>query len=300
MRKQPQVRPPGGFSAPVAGLTGPEAELHLGADLQTLREIVAGLDRLEARLDASPIPKAVTGRGYFTPDEDDRVRQGVLVYRNCRLAAYEIILRYRDYASVEPPPCRLRCFLVAFGAALVLYAKSLKIIAFAEHVPMLRAKINEPDIKYDMGAGFFDDVLAGYSRICNYRSILQADAFWRAHRREAHVLDGEAGGDWPWLLDLIRHQRHAVRSRLLHVLWQRLRHDWRAFCRTTLSPFHQARQGLEGLLANRLADAEVTGPPTHGITSEMLVNLRPRLKPGDVLLVRDDSRITAAKTCRSM
>jgi hypothetical protein len=42
---------------------------------------------------------------------------------------------------------------------------------------MLRAKINEPDVKYDMEAGFFDDVLAGYSRICNYRSILQADAF---------------------------------------------------------------------------------------------------------------------------
>jgi len=282
------------LSTPVPSFTGPEAELHLGTDLQTLREIVAGLDRLEGRLDASLIPKAVAGRGYFTPDEDDRVRQGVLVYRNCRLAAYEIILRYRDYASVEPEPCRLRCFLVAFGAALVLYAKSLKIIAFAEHVPMLRAKINEPDIKYDMEAGFFDDVLVGYSRICNYRSILQADAFWRAHRREAHAFACEAGGDWVWLVDLIRHQRHAVRNRLLHVLWQRLRQDWRAFCQTTLSPIHQARHGLEGLLADRLADAEITGQPTHGITSEMLADLRPRLKPGDVLLVRDDSRLTAA------
>jgi hypothetical protein len=294
MKKQPQVCPPGGLSAPVASFTGPEAELHLETDLQTLREIVTGLDRLEGRLDSSPIPKAVTGRGYFTPDEDDRVRQGVLVYRNCRLAAYGIILRYRDYASVEPPTCRLRCFLVAFGAALVLYAKSLKIIAFAEHVPMLRAKINEPDIKYDMEAGFFDDVLAGYSRICNYRSILQADAFWRAHRAEAHAFACAAGGDWVWLGDLIRHQRHAVRSRLLHVLWQRLRHDWRAFGQTMLSPFRQARHGLEGLLADRLADAEVTSQPTHGLNSEMLANLRPLLQPGDVLLVRDDSRLTAA------
>lgn len=280
--------------APVASFTGPEAELHLGADLQTLREIVGELDRLEGRLDSSPIPKAVTGRGYFTPDEDDRVRQGVLLYRNCRLAAYEIILRYRDYASVEPQTCGLRCFLVAFGAALMLYAKSLKIIAFAEHVPMLRAKINEPDSKYDMEAGFFDDVLAGYSRICNYRSIVQADGFWRAHRREAHALAGEAGGDWPWLVDLIRHQRHAVRHRLLHVLWQRLSHDWRGFCQTMLSPFRKARHGLEGLLADRFADPEVTGQPTHRIPSEMLTNLRPRLQPGDVLLVRDDNRLSAA------
>ena len=294
MSKQPQIRLPGGLAAPVAGFTGPEAELHLEGDLQTLREIVAGLDRLEKRLDSSPIPKAVTGRGYFTPDEDDRVRQGVLVYRNCRLAAYEIILRYRDYASIEPQACRLRCFLVAFGAALVLYSKSLKIIAFAEHVPMLRAKINEPDSKYDMEEGFFDDVLAGYSRICNYQSILQADAFWRAHRREAHAVACEAGGDWAWLADLIRHQRHAVRRRLLHVLWQRLRHDWRAFGQAMLSPFRQARHGLESLLGDRLADAQVAGQPTDAITSEVLANLRSRLQPGDVLLVREDGRLTAA------
>jgi hypothetical protein len=96
------------------------------------------------------------------------------------------------------------------------------------------------------------------------------------------------------LVALIRHQRQAVRRRLLHVLWQRLRHDWRAFCRTMLSPFRQARHGLESLLGDRLADAQVTGQPADAITSDLLANLRPRLQPGDVLLVRDDSRLTAA------
>jgi hypothetical protein len=52
MSKQPEIRPPGALSAPVASLTGPEAERHLGAVLQTLLEIVAGLDRLEERLDS--------------------------------------------------------------------------------------------------------------------------------------------------------------------------------------------------------------------------------------------------------
>jgi uncharacterized protein YycO len=294
MNKRPQIRAPDGLSAPRPGVAAQEVDLCLEADLQTLREIVARLDGLESRLDASSIPKAVTARSYFTPDEDDRVRQGVLVYRNCRLAAYEIILRYRDYASVGPETCQLRCFLLAFGAALVLYAKSLRIIAFAEHVPMLRSKINEPDSKYDMEAGFFDDVLAGYSRICNYRSILQADGFWRARRRAAHTLAYEDGGDWAWLVDLIRHQRHAVRSRLLHVLWQRLRHDWRSFCHTILSPFRQARHGLESLLGDRFAQVQVAGQPVNAITSEILANLRLSLQPGDVLLTRNDHRLTAA------
>ena len=108
------------MSGPFAGMTGKDAERQFPRDLRILREIADGLDRLEARLDASPIPQAVRQRGYFTPDEDDRVRQGVLLYRNCRLAAYEIILRYRNYASEQPPDHGLRCFLLAFGAALIV------------------------------------------------------------------------------------------------------------------------------------------------------------------------------------
>ena len=294
MTREPRIRPAGGLTAPVLSCTGPEADSRLTADLHTLREIVAGLDRLDARLDSSEIPKAVTGRGYFAPDEDDRVRQGILVYRNYRLAAYEIILRYRAYASF-PGPCGLRCFLVAFAAALVLYAKSLRIISFAEHVPMLRAKINEHDSKYELDAGFFEDVLAGYSRIRNYRSLLQADAFWRAHRGEAHTLASEAGADWVWLVELIRHQRQIVRHRLLHVLWQRFRYDWRAFCHTSLSPFRQARHGLESLLGDHLAEVELTDRPTDStMTAEILTNLAGKLKPGDVLLTRNDHRLTAA------
>lgn len=293
MSKLPQVRPPGGWSLPLELSAGHIAEQHL-RDLQTLQEIVAGLARLEERLNVSPIPAAVTQRGYFTPDEDDRVRQGLLVYRNYRLGAYEIIFRYGNYASMEPLPVQLQSFLLAFGAALVLYAKSLKIISFAEHVPMLRAKLNEPDMKYELPAGFFDDVLACYSRFSNYNAIHDADAFWKRHRRQAQVLAVEAGGAWPWLTDLLRHQRHVVTRRFRHVLLQRLRYDWRAFGRTVVYPFRRARRGLEDLIGDRLADVHVTSESACAITPEILSALSTQLQPGDVLLMRNDSRLTSA------
>jgi uncharacterized protein YycO len=294
MTSHPQIRTPRGLPPPVDVCSANEPELHLVADLQTLREIINGLDRLEARLDSSEIPKTAPDRGYFTPDEDDRVRQGVLVYRNYRLAAYDIILRYRTY-GVLPGPCGLRCFLVAFAAGLVLYAKSLKVISFAEHVPMLRAKINEPDSKFEIEPGFFEDVLAGYSRIRNYRALLQADKFWRKHRREAHELASNAGDDWKWLVGLIRHQRGIVQRRLLHVLWQRFRYDWGAFRRTGLSPFRHARQGLEKLLSDHLAGAELTDRPSDwAMTDELIAGLASFLQPGDILLTRNDHRLTAA------
>src|ERR1043166_6087923 len=49
-------------------------------------------------------------RGYFTPDEDDRVRQMLLAYRSYRLGIYEIICRYFDYEQITDPTSRLRAF----------------------------------------------------------------------------------------------------------------------------------------------------------------------------------------------
>lgn len=263
-------------------------------DLQMLREIATGLDNLEDRLNRSEIPKAVTARGYFTPDEDDRVRQGVLSYRNHRLAAYEIILRNRHYASMERGAGQYGCFLLAFGAALTLYAKSLRIIELAEHVPLLRAKINEPDAKFDLEEGFFDDVVACYSEPRNFKALTQANVFWWRNRRAIQKFVREAGPDWIWLPGLIRRQRRLVRHRMLHVLWQRLRYDWRAFVQTLLSPFKQARRGLETFLGGRFAEVRVTNVPACAITPEMVAALLQELRPGDVLLMRGDSRLTAA------
>jgi hypothetical protein len=292
MSNEPQIRLPAGLPAPPV-VSGGSDLVQQVRDVQTLREIVAGLDRLEERLDLSPIPRAVTQRGYFTPDEDDRIRQGLLSYRNHRLAAYDIIMRSRNYASVEPPDAQLRTFLLAFGAALVLYAKSLRIVAFAEHVPLLRAKLNEADMKYDLQEGFFDDVLACYSQFSNLKSLRQAAAFWRGHRRQIRIFAKKAGTDWLWLITLIRGQRLIFRRRLLDVLLQRLYYDWRAFGRTLLSPFRQARRGFESMIGG-LADVQLAATPTCALVPELLRNLRPQLRPGDVLLMRTDSRITAA------
>jgi hypothetical protein len=225
----PRIRPPSGLKPPDSAPAGLEAQLL--ADRDTLREIVAGLDRLEQLVEQTPVQDAAMHRGYFTPDEDDRVRQALLAYRNYRLAAYEIIFRHRDYAQIADETLRLRCFLLAFAAALVLYAKSPKILEVAEHRPLLRAKINEPDAKFDLEAGFFDDVLIGYSSLSNYRALVRADRFWRSQRNVIARLGLVAEPAWMWLPELIRHKRQIVRQRLVHVLWQRLRYDWRAFWR---------------------------------------------------------------------
>lgn len=290
----PRIRRPKGL-APIRAERPEEiAESQLSADRDTLFEIAAGLDRLEERVDRTRLLTAAVKRGYFTPDEDDRVRQALLAYRNYRLAAYEIIFRYRDYEHIANEGLRLRCFLVAFGAALLLYAKSLKILQVVEHTPAVRAKLNEGDPSYDLAAGFFDDVVMGYSSLSNYRALLAGDRFWREHRRAAFDLRLATDPGWAWLHQLICRKRQLVRRRLAHVLFQRLRHNWREFCQTVLWPARRTRYGLQTLLGGRFAGIHMVPNVVHRLTPAVLSELRPILQPGDVLLCRAEGKLTAA------
>src|SRR5690349_810037 len=96
---------------------------QLQVDMETLRRVVACLERLEGEWGQARLSVAARARGYFTPDEDGKVRQMLLAYRNCRYALYEIIYRGYEYRHLADPERQVRLFVVAFGAALTVYAK---------------------------------------------------------------------------------------------------------------------------------------------------------------------------------
>src|SRR5437667_9619986 len=111
-------------------------------DLETLRAIIPGLERLEGEWNDARVSVAARARGYFTPDEEDRVRQMLLAYRNYRFALYEIIHRGFGYRDIGDSKRQLEVFLVAFAAALTLYSKSLKLIDAYELEPLVPKKRN--------------------------------------------------------------------------------------------------------------------------------------------------------------
>lgn len=296
IRQMSTLRPEtaGGLKTSAAVLSGIDTSDQLMADCDTVCDISSGLDHLEAKLDATPDISEALARGYFAPDEDDRLRQALLAYRNYRLAAYEIIFRHRD-AAVEPNlNGHLKGFLLAFTAALVLSEKSLRIIGVAEHQPMLRAKINEPDSKFEFPSGFFEEVVLGYSSIKNFRILVRADRNWRALRRSSVVRSLDADSRWRRLTDLIRLKRGVVRRRLASMVARRVQHGWRSFLKTALKPAKATQSKVQALVGRGLAGAYVVPNPVHVLTTEVLELLRPRLQPGDVLLCRAEGKLTAA------
>ncbi len=272
----------------------PEAELklQLQRDAETLRLLCDGLTKLEGQWRQAQANVAARQRGYFTPDEDDWVRQMLLSYRNYRLALYEIILRYWNYREIPDVESRLRGFLLGLAAGLTLYAKSLKLIQAYEHEPLVRQKLNEPDAKFEIEAGFFDHVLRSYSSLRHYRELIRGIWFWQRHRRAIQKL--AQGDDCRWLLEVVRAERSCIRRRLGNVLLCRLRYDWRALWQTTFQPVHRTRYGVQSLIGGACAGLRLSLNYRPALAPSVCARLVPSLQPGDVLLIRAEEKLTSA------
>lgn len=289
-----EVRQPrhGASSSPGVSLGGPVTEETILRDIETLRQVVSGLEELQQRVTHSEVIHAAEHRGYLTPDEDDRVRQGLLAYRNYRLTLYEIILRLEAYPKLRPAGLRLKVFLVAFVAALTLYAKSLRLSELAEQSDVVRAKLNEPEPKFDLDAGFFDEVMAGYCSLRNYGLIVRALWFWGTRRRAIRNLARLEPEPWSWLERLAVTERRAVQFALGRVLRNRLKLGWREFRQTAFKPVDQLQYDVRSEMGGRVADVWLQPKIHQRLDDATLEHLRSWLRPADILLMRSEGKLT--------
>ena len=239
--------------SPLFLLSASDLESQLGEDVDTFRDILAGLDRLEADWTAARSTVQAKARGYFTPDEDDRVRRLLFGYRSYRMALYEIINRYLDHEELTEPVDELRAFMIAYASGLTLYAKSLKFIQAYEHDPLVRGKLNEPDPQSGIEAGFFEEVLRAYTSLSNYHTLSGCGRYWLRHRRDLGRLGLDADPAWAWLARVIHSQRAAVRRTFWYILRRRLRFEGRSLLRSLTTPVHRTRYSLRAFVGGTLA-----------------------------------------------
>jgi hypothetical protein len=268
---------------------------QLRADAATLRQVFEGFDRLEAMYARAREMMSPGARGYFTPDEDNEIRRMLLAYRNYRLACWDVIWRnYLDYRGGDGSRDRVRCFILGYAAALRLYQKSLRLIEIAEFDRMLRAKLNEPDRKFELEGGFFDHVLVSYSSLHNYFRMLTAAAYWAANRREIRRRGLDDDPVVGWLVEVIVRSRKSLRGKFWFILGTRLRRDWRAAWRTLFRPVNLMRYASRAGIATIISNLRLGGGYVRGIGPVSLERLAKTLRPGDVLLVRAEDKITSA------
>ena len=269
-------------------------EPHLERDAATLGAILNGLGDLEAQFDHAMASIHARSRGYFTPDEDDQARQLLLSYRNFRLAIYSAVWRYVHYPREKDPVVQMKGFVMGFAAATMIFNKSLKLIKACAGNEIVRAKLNEPDARFGIEAGFFDDVVETYCSARYLALFAITDRFWRKSRKDFKRLGLEDDPVFGAFVRQARAERKGVWSLFGQTLRERMRHERRNAFKLLFAPVRATTYGAQTLLGHAVARMRTTLDYKPAIDERALDYLAPKLKSGDLLFTRTEHKATTA------
>lgn len=269
-------------------------EPHLARDARVLHGLFEGMAALEAQYSQAVDAAQAGKRGYFTPDEDDRVRQMLLSYRNFRLATFSAVWRYVHYPRETDPVVRLKGFILGYAAALMMLGKSLRFVQVCDPHEIVRKKLNEPDERFGIASGFFDNVVETYCSLRYLTLFAVGDRFWRRNAAMIRRLELEKD---PVVGEFVPHIR-ALRVRCWRLFWPTIRKRFQYERRSTLkllfAPLRATGWGAQTLLGHAVARMRTTLDYRPAIDTPALDYLAARLRPGDLLFTRTEYKATTA------
>lgn len=253
---------------------------ELTRDCHTLRTIAADVEILATRMALFQRDMQARERGYFLADEDDQVRRLFLAYRNYRIALLEIVARYEG----EAQECE-QAFLLAFGAAVLLFGWSSLLVHNYRDIPPIRAKLNEPDPRFGLEDGLFESIYDNLSCSENLTRLkAAAKVFAASEERLAAKFATDA--NFTWLIAEIAKQYETVRkswwNRQLSELKQMARH----LRRDAVAPLREASYYLRSLTLDFFGNVWFDRKPEIGHLTEFAE----LLTPGDVVVVRPERK----------
>jgi hypothetical protein len=231
-----------------------------------------------------------SGRGYFTPGEEEAVRRLQISYWKSRAALFEVVGSFRQDTELAEE-LRPDAFLVAFGAAVLLVDAARFLREAFEPLPLVREKLNEPEPCFGIPAGTYDTVQQSLTSPLHAWHLYHALRYFEDHAAElrARAADPLMAG----VLAVIERLKSRLEVPAAGYLKARLRVRARgALGRLRYGLLGQALYGMQKLVASMVAGI-YTRPGHHPHLPQAVVDrLRRLLRPGDVLITRKEHAAT--------
>ena len=236
-------------------------------------------------------------RGYYLPDEDDRLRNVFAGYLEIRealkmaLARVEPWIDKKDGLSAED---RLRAFVIGFTAACLLLRSGSYVIRIAEGRPVVSQKLDEAEPRFGIARKSFTEIYRAQSSVQRMWKFYMAWRFYDEYRgRILAMKDDEMVGA---VIPLLKAEEPLMEKRRREYLAKRFRYRLHSFLRRNRSGFENTMfQILEigGRTVSTLRD------PTTGLIArpkrvmgKPLESIRKYLKPGDIIVTRHRDALT--------
>lgn len=268
-------------------MTAADSQLDLRRDLTAIRDIAAGVDRLRDLRLKLEADGQMLQRGYFTPEEDDAARRLLLLYRNYRIALFDIIQRCSDFHERNNPRERYFTFLVGYGAAVLLYNWSAVLIHSYEHHGIIRKKLNEPDLRFGIEDHLFETIYASLTSTDNLRRLHDAGAFYEQHRlRIARLIAGDPDGEW--LLAEVQLQHQNIKRNWTEILTDRVLLEIKGWGWSARDEFADIAFRLQSMVIDFIGNLWFDRKPR--IPKYQIKRLQQLMQPGDLIVVRPERK----------
>ena len=234
--------------------------------------------------------RAAQERGYYLPDEDERLREVYRRYLGARAGLWTMINDMRPHLKSED----LRVFGIAFCAASMLMRSAVFLLSIARNQPVVWKKLDEAEPRYGLERKSFTQIyssLGSPKRILRYR---MARRFYEIHRESIHESLKRGGLEEviPWLEFEEPHFEIRKRSIWARIMTYRIH----SLTRRSTSGYRKVMFHLFRLSGCAIADMKQPfvklGQPGKRANTGVQESVQCLLKPGDVLVTRHDDAMS--------
>jgi len=265
---------------------------RMASDERALGAIIGELEILEARFRKFESGLAVGDRSYYRPEDDDEIRRMLVSYLSFRAALLRTVWFYQRHDELATEPERLRALLLHYTAAALAYDYAARFVVAFDGAANAIKKLNEAEPRWDLPAGTYDTIRANLGHVAHRRWLEQGWLNYHAtlpRWAEHGMREPEPYARFHRVIATAGENTARLSERLLHYKLQTALANVEAFARGGV---YRAGAAVSTLLA----DVKIREPRAEKglISAAQLETLRPRLRPGDIVIERRNWYLSTA------
>lgn len=234
---------------------------------------------------------AAQERGYYLPDEDDRLREVFAQYLEVRTALRGIVARMEPWVNKGEQLEReeqLRVFMIGFTAACFLVRSGLFMISMAEGRKVVRRKLDEAEPRFGIPRKAFTEV---YRLQSSVRRMWKFHESWQFYdRNKAEIYQLQEDPELAPILSLLKEEEPFMETRRREYWKHRIRYRLHSFRRRHRTTFEQTMFQIFEIGGRTVAELR---DPTTGLprlpkraAGEACDAAAAILEPGDIIVTR--------------
>lgn len=247
--------------------------------------------------------EAAQARGYFLPDEDERVRALFARYLSVRVSLLEAVdamqpvyqeLGLKDELDDGEWETCLRAFLVGFTAAAMLVRMSTYMVDLAVKKPVVWNKLDEAEARYGIPRKSFTGVYKNLSSTRRMWMFHEGILFCEMHRQDLEALSADpvVGG----VVEVLKQEEPFLQYKKRDYLKRKLDYSLFSFSRRHVSGFRQVMFHMLKLSGSTIAELRqpfIKGPGQgKRVSCAVMERVRPLMHAGDIVVTRHDDAMS--------